>query len=335
MKSPKRKPTIYDIATASSASPTAVSLVLNGQWKKHRIKPETASLILRCAGEMGYSVNQKARALRLARSGLAGMIIPHYRNRFFAGLAECFESEVRERDQCPIVVSTQRDPKIEKRVAEALLAQQVEFLFIAGVHDPSPINDLCAAAGIRCVNVDLPGPKAPSVISDNRGSAAQVTELIIRKLEASGLPIDDWFFFGGVRDDNSTRERIKGFTSALAGHGIVLEEAAFRCEGYAPSIAENALAQRYHREGRLPAGLFVNGITGLEGAATFLASLPRETWNSTRIAAFDWDPFAVQMPYEITFVRQDVEAMISAGFALIDEYPDGENPVIVVPANVR
>lgn len=310
-------------------------MVLNGQWKKHRIKPETASHILRCAGELGYSVNQKARALRLSRSGLGGMVLPHYRNRFFAGLAEAFEAEARERDLCPIVVSTQRDPSIEARVAETLLAQQVEFLFIAGVHDPSPINDMCTAAGIRCVNVDLPGPKAPSVVSDNRGSAMEVTELLIGKFRSSGLPIDDWFFFGGVRDDNSTRERIEGFNAALAKHGVNLGADAFRCEGYAPRIAASALADRYSEIGRLPTGLFVNGITGLEGAASFLASLPRETWNSTRIAAFDWDPFAAQMPFDVTMVRQDVEAMIAASFALIDDYPEGQTPLIVVPAKLR
>ncbi|PDT50140.1 LacI family transcriptional regulator [Sinorhizobium fredii] len=335
MKTVKRKPTIYDIATASSASPTTVSLVLNGQWKKHRIKPETASQILRCAGDLGYSANQKARALRLSRSGLGGMVLPHYRNRFFAGLAEAFEGEARKRNLCPIVVSTQRDPSIEARVTETLLAQQVEFLFIAGVNDPSPLNDMCAAAGIRCVNVDLPGPKAPSIVSDNRGAAMAVTELLLNKLLASGLPIDDWFFFGGVRDDNSTRQRIEGFNAALAKHGVRLGEDAFRCEGYAPRIAESALAERYAQIGRLPAGLFVNGITGLEGAAAFLASLPRDTWNSTRIAAFDWDPFAAQMPYDVTMVRQDVEAMIAASFAVIDDYPEGDVPQVVIPAKLR
>ncbi len=335
MKAVKKKPTIYDIATASAASPTTVSLVLTGKWKKFRIKQETASHIQKCAIDLGYAVNQKARALRLSRSGLAGMILPHYRNRFFAGLAESFEKAARDRNLCPIVVSTQRDPSIEEQVTQTLLAQQVEFLFFAGVRDPSPLNEMCASAGIHCINVDLPGPKAPSVVSDNCGGALAVTELLIQKLQAAGLPIDDWFFLGGVRDDNSTRERIQGFQTALAKQGIHLEADAFRCEGYAPHIVENALAERYAQLGRLPAGLFVNGITGLEGTATFLSSLSRSAWNSTRIAAFDWDPFAAQMPYDITMMRQDVEAMIAASFALIDNYPETEIPCVVIPAKIR
>src|ERR1700722_4050410 len=78
-----RRSTIYDIATAAKASVATVSLVLNGTWSRYRIKKETAQRILSIAEQLGYTVNLKARGLRLSRSGLAGMILPHYRNRFF------------------------------------------------------------------------------------------------------------------------------------------------------------------------------------------------------------------------------------------------------------
>src|SRR3982750_4073614 len=91
----QRKSTIYDIASAANSSPTAVSLVLNDAWQQHRSKPEAAAAILDWAERLGYAVNLKARGLRLSRSGLAGMILPHYRNRFFAGLAEGFDAGPR------------------------------------------------------------------------------------------------------------------------------------------------------------------------------------------------------------------------------------------------
>ncbi|WP_302895714.1 LacI family DNA-binding transcriptional regulator [Mesorhizobium sp. LMG 17147] len=326
-----RKTTIYDIAEASGASPTAVSMVLNGRGKEHRIKPDTASRILRLAAEMGYSPNLKARGLRLSRSGLGGMILPHYRNRFFAGLAETFEAEVRHRGLCPIVVSTQRDPVNEMRVTEVLLAQQIEFLFITGVHDPNPLNKLCAAAGVPCINVDLPGDGAPSVISDNRGGAFALTEILVAKLEAQMRPVDDWFFFGGVSHDNSTRERIEGFRQALAKRGVSVPDDAFDCQGYSPAVAEKALGERYRRLGRLPSSLFINGITGLEGALRFESGLNAGEFARTVIGAFDWDPFAAHLPFDLTMVRQDVEAMVSASFALLDDYRPGHNPRVEIP----
>ena len=127
----RRKSTIYDIAVAADLSPTTVSLVLNDSWQRYRIKPETAARILSCAENLGYAVNLKARGLRLSQSGLAGMILPHYRNRFFAGLAEAFEANARSRGLCPIVVSTHRNPENEAERDRDLAcpAGRVSFLF--------------------------------------------------------------------------------------------------------------------------------------------------------------------------------------------------------------
>jgi LacI family transcriptional regulator, fructose operon transcriptional repressor len=330
----KSKPTIYDIAKASNASPSTVSLVLNGRWANHRIKPETADRILKIADTVGYAVNLKARGLRLSRSGLAGMILPHYRNWFFAGLAEKFEAEARALGLCPIVVSTQREPVNEAKVTETLLAQQIEFLFIAGVRDPAPLNAMCRAANVRCINIDLPGPDAPSVVSDNKAGARELTEILIEKLNAEGRPLDDWFFFGGVDNDANTRDRMNGFTQALDAAGVAVRADMFDCDGYSPASARLALANRHARLGRLPTGLFANGITALEGLLQFTANLPTNTFDSTVVGGFDWDPFAVHLPFDLTMVRQDVDAMISAGFTLLDGHRPNHNPLILIPTSI-
>ena len=133
----RRRSTIYDIAEETNASASTVSLVLNGSWSRYRIKEDTAQRIQESAKRLGYNVNLKARGLRTSRSGLAGMILPHYRNRFFADLAEAFEAEARARNLCPIVVSTQRDPAVEARVTDTMLAQRVEFLFAGRPRSPA------------------------------------------------------------------------------------------------------------------------------------------------------------------------------------------------------
>jgi LacI family fructose operon transcriptional repressor len=326
-----RKPTIYDIALAGGASPATVSLVLNGRWQKHRVKADTAERILGVAEELGYSTNLKARGLRLSKSGLAGMILPHYRNRFFAGLAEAFETEARRRGLCPIVVSTQRDPAIERRVTDVLLAQQVEFLFITGVHNPAPLNALCATAGVVCINVDLPGEGAPSVTSDNEGGAYELTLHLVERLKKRGKPIGDWMFFGGVAEDNSTGARMAGFRRALARHGVSVPDSVFDCHGYAPDIAEKMLREHYESRGSLPAGLFINGVPTLEGALDFTSTLPAAELAEVVIGAFDWDPFAAHLPFDLTMVRQDIDRMVEVSFQFLDEYRPGHNPSAIIP----
>ena len=314
-----RRSTIYDIAAETKASASTVSLVLNGSWSRYRIKEDTARRILQSAQDLGYNVNLKARGLRLSRSGLAGMILPHYRNRFFADLAEAFEAEARQRDLCPIVVSTQRDPEVEVRVTETLLAQQVEFLFIAGVPDPTPLNALCRSAEVACVNLDLPGGDAPSVVSDNVGGARLLTKDLIAKVERRGGVLSDIAYLGGVAGEYATNGRVAGFIAALTERGHRVDEGMlFRC-GYPPESACDALAAFAAERGRLPAGILVNSIAAFEGLVAFASRRPETALADLVVACFDWDPFAAHLPYDVTMLRQDVEAMIEQAFAALGE----------------
>lgn len=325
-----RRSTIYDIAEAAKASPSTVSLVLNGSWTRYRIKEETAKRILKTSQELGYAVNMKARGLRLSRSGLAGMIIPHYRNRFFAGLAEAFETDTRERGLCPIVVSTQRDEAIEADVTATLLSQQVEFLFIAGVRNTQPLNALCRAAGIPCVNLDLPGSDAPSVVTDNYGGAYALTEGLITRLRKRRTAPSDLLFLGGIAGEHATDRRIQGFRDAVAAHGQGMTPEVSCC-GYRPSSAREALAARFETLGRMPGGLFINSITAFEGLVQFSLQVPRQEMLEVSTVCSDWDPFAAHLPFDVTMTRQNVEAIIAEGYALVDNYTPGENPMVVVP----
>ena len=310
-----RKATIYDIAVAANASPTTVSLVLNDSWQRYRIKKDTATKILGIAERLGYAVNLKARGLRLSRSGLAGMIVPHYRNRFFAGLAEAFEGNARSRGLCPIVVSTHRNPGNEVKVDETLLAQQVEFLFIAGVHHPDPLNELCHSANVRCVNVDLPGPLAPSVVSDNRGGARQLTNVMLEKLKARDADPTDLFFFGGVADDDATRNRVLGFNEALAAHGIAPDRAGDRLLRLSPNQRRAVSGCRLCPARAVALGPVRQRRDCARGRAPLHRHAGAGELQSVVVGSFDWDPFAAHLPFDVTMVRQNVEAMIAEGFS--------------------
>jgi LacI family fructose operon transcriptional repressor len=328
---PGRKSTIYDIAEKTGSSTSTVSMVLNGNWARYRIKEETANRILECARELGYNVNMKARGLRLSRSGLAGMILPHYRNRFFAGLAETFEDQARSRGLCPIVVGTQRDPSLEVSVTETLLSQRVELLFIAGVRNPTPLNERCTAAGVPCINLDLPGDGAPSVVSDNRRGAQAITDVLIEKLLARGDPPDELVLLGGVAGEYATEMRIAGFRDAFEARQITPAADAIECCGYNAAAAKRALAIRYGKLGRLPSGLLMNSITALEGMVHLMATLSADAWKSTVVGCFDWDPFAANLPFDVTMLRQDVQKIISEAFALTDNYDPTDRSLVLVP----
>lgn len=54
-----KKITIYDLAELSGVSASAVSAILNGNWKKRRISAKLAEKVTRIAEEQGYAINRQ------------------------------------------------------------------------------------------------------------------------------------------------------------------------------------------------------------------------------------------------------------------------------------
>lgn len=324
-----KKITIRELAEAAGTSAATASLVMNGSWKQHRINPDTAERIRVLAQQLGYQPNQRARALRLSRSSLSGLIIPHHRNRFFAGLAEHFEHESHRRGLIPIIGSTQRVPEIEDKVGASMIAQEVEFLVLAGIKNPSKINAMSRRAGVRCVNLDLPGKDTFSVVTDSMGGALELTRRLL-----AGLPLNaPVMFLGGRMREYATDLRIEGFHAALSEAGRAKASATVLCCGYDPQAARDALQRIIDAGNDLPAALLVNSITAFEGFATLWRDHP-ELFSGIRVACFDWDPFASCLPIETIMLRQDVEGLIGRCFDWFDAGQERAGELVLVPPRV-
>lgn len=325
-----KKTTIYDIAELAGTSASAVSAVVNGTWKKRRISAALAERVTRIAEEQGYAVNMQASLLRREKSRIIGMIVPKYDNRYFGSIVEIFEAMARERGLFPVITCTQRDPALEVEAARELLSYQVEWLIATGATDPDRITDLCSAAGVRSINLDLPGSRAPSVISDNYAGAYTLTRHIIanaRRRRGSAVPL---MFIGGRGSDHNTRERVRGFRTALADEGLESDDRYILTCGYAPEKSEIAL-QKFTESGLpAPAGMFVNSTISLEGVMRWLKRAGLGGEQAPVMGCFDWDPFVALLGDGIEMVRQDVPAMLDAVFSIIDN-GEAAQPLIQIP----
>lgn len=327
------KPTIYDIARASGASPSTVSSVLNGTWKMRRISEETARRIEAVALESGYSPNMQARGLRRAQSGLIGMILPLHDNRFFASLSQSFEAHARDRGWCPVIASTLRDPEEELRIVRTLISYAIDYLFIAGATDPIGLGRICQAAGLPHIFIDLPGRDAPSVVSNNFGGA----EALSRKLRELMTPQGDsardkLYFFGGDSTDYATAKRIEGFRSVeLAWRDRIDNDQIISC-GYSPARAAREIEALCERIGGMPSGLLVNSLTAFEGVMSHFVHLPPEAFDHSVIGCYDYDPFAAYLRVPVHMVRQNSHGMISRAYDLVDS---GETRPIIVEVDAE
>lgn len=312
-----KRPTIYDLARLANTSPSTVSAVLNGSWRRRRISQQLADKILSLAQTEGYSANMQARALRSERSGIIGMILPLYDNRYFSSIAQHFEAEARKRGLFAIVACTNRDPQQECEAARMMLGYRVECLVSTGATDPDTISEMCDENAVASINLDLPGNKAPSVISDNRQGARKLTDAILDRLAGQASAGNDILFIGGRGEDHNTRERIAGFTQARAERGLATSEADIIPCDYAAGKAQVALEAYMRHRARLPSAMFVNSTISLEGVVRWL-QLGGYQLDDMVVGCFDWDPLAAAFHPNLMMARQSVEVMIKRVFEVID-----------------
>ncbi len=325
-----KRTTIYDLAELAGTSASAVSAVLNGNWKKRRISAQLAEKITKLAEEQGYALNMQASVLRRERSKIIGMIVPKYDNRYFGSIVEQFEVRARERGLFPIITCTMRDPELEVEAARTMLSYQVDCLIATGATDPDRIADLCAGAGVRTINLDLPGSRAPSVISNNYEGALELTRRVLANCEREYGEKAPLLFVGGRGSDHNTIERVRGFREAHAQAGIPVDEAFVQTCGYAPEKAESAMQRLAEKTSRMPHGMFVNSTISLEGVMRWIRRSGHYANGVPHLGCFDWDPFVAMLGDHIEMVRQDVPKMLEIVFDLIDSN-SSDTVVIKVP----
>ena len=327
-----KKSTIYDLATLAQTSPSTVSAILNGTWQQRRISAQTALRVQALAQKQKYSVNRQASGLRTSRSGLIGMIIPTHEDHFFGMMSQSFDRMARERRQQPIVASTLRDPALEIETVKTLISYQVDSLVVTGASDPDGVSRVCRHHHVMHVNVDLPGKRAPSVISDNHWGAAQLTATLIARSRPQPTPARDrLYFLGGVTADHATQRRIQGFVDTVTPVFGPVEASQIQACGYEAAAAEAELRALYARIGGLPRALLMAASLSLEGAIRFLRELPDEELQACAFGSYDWHPYAAFLRCPVHMMRQDVDGLLDAAFKLIGGARGSSRPVEVRP----
>ncbi|WP_316295592.1 LacI family DNA-binding transcriptional regulator [Aestuariicoccus sp. MJ-SS9] len=330
MEKGAKRTTIYDLAQLAGASPSAVSSVLNGTWKKRRISQKLAERVMKLADEHGYAVNVQASLLRRERSHIIGMIVPKYDNRYFGEIAEQFEALARAKGYFPVVTCTQRDPELEFEAAKELVSYQAECLISTGATDPDRISSFCDAAGVQSINLDLPGKGAPSVISDNFSGARTLTASILDHFDRAFGHTGPLRFVGGRLADHNTAARLEGFLEEHRSRLIEVPESYILANGYSAERAAAALAGFVPDA---PSGLFVNSTISLEGVVRWQSQLESGA-EYVRYGCFDWDPFGAFLPGNIGMIEQDVGGMLATVFDLIGK-PETPHEPVLIPCKFR
>ena len=207
------RPTRRDVAELAGVSTAVVSYVVNNGPRP--VAAATRAKVLEAILELGYRPNAAARALKLSRTNVIGLLITDIRNPFFSEFAKLFQDLLHKRGYSVAIGNTELDPDLEESQIDAMLAQQVDGVVAFGLTSTGHLERLIRE-GISVVSMDWrirDGP-IPTIAVDDYGA----TQLAVRHLIADGHP--EVAFIGGPELSGIAEARIQAWRDAVSGMGI-------------------------------------------------------------------------------------------------------------------
>src|SRR5919206_1338330 len=130
---PARTPlTMRQIGQLAGVSESTVSRILSGRDFRIPIAADTRERVLKLVGELGYTPNPLARALRGARSALLGLIVREVGDPFFALVIEAITAEARKRGYSIVLGHAQSRAEEAAALQAALATQHCDGTILLG-----------------------------------------------------------------------------------------------------------------------------------------------------------------------------------------------------------
>ena len=209
MDSPRKVPTIQDVARHAKVSAATVSRVLTAP---ERVSQATRERVTEAVRETGYTVNQSARSLRLQRARTILTAMPGIGNPFYSTILDAVVAAATKRGYGVLVTSRLGDDPA-RWLSEYFLSNRADgLLLFDGFLDTRKLHAIVGdgtAMPMVAAYDELPDPQINSVITDNLQAAeravAHLHELGHRRIGHISGPSRNTF----------PNERLVGFRKAM------------------------------------------------------------------------------------------------------------------------
>lgn len=213
-----KKTLLEDIAKELNVSKTLVSMVINGKGDAYGISKKTQEKVLAKAGEMEYTPNVFARALRTGKSHLIALLVADISNPFYSNIAKYVEKELASKGYNLMICSTDENVEREEKLI-SLFAEQhmIDGLIIATTNTSGEYFKKERLRNFPIVFIDryLPDIESNYVVANNYQGSFELTELLVQKGCKNILALNIT-----PSHISSLTERVKGFKDALKKHDI-------------------------------------------------------------------------------------------------------------------
>lgn len=321
---------MIDVAARAGLSIASVSRVLNDS---EPTSADTRERVLRAASELDYSIDRRARALRMQKSDTIGLIAADAKNPFFTEIIAAIEAAAYDAKHDLFFANSDEDLARERLHLQSMVAQRIGGVIILPVgSDAAGLAPFVERAPLVCLDRRLPGLRADVAIVDNElGSELAVEHLCAAGHERIGIVV--------AHHRTVSVERVRGFRRALAARGIRERPGYVQTGENARSEAGYACTRRLLEQGEPPTAIFVTNHLLTLGALYALRDAGLRVPHDVSVVSFDDTQYAALLDPPLTTIAQPTEALGHDAVRLlldrVDRGYEGEPRSIVLPPSLH
>lgn len=304
--------TSTDVARKAGVSQSAVSRTFTPGAS---VAPATRKRVVEAAAELGYRPNAIARSLITRRTKLVGIVMAHLTNPFYPPVLERFSRKLEEHGRRVLLITVPGQSRGDAALPE-ILQYQVDSLVLTSATLSSAMADECARLGLPVVlfNRTAARTRVSAVCCDNEAAGMLAADVL---LDAGDRRLG---YIAGTANSSTNLERERGFFERIAARKAPRPHKIVGDYDYETAFA--AARELFASRGR-PGAIFcandVMAFAAIDAARAAGLRVPADV----SIMAVDDSAMARWRAYDLTTIRQPVEAMVDATVDLLLGLEDG------------
>jgi DNA-binding LacI/PurR family transcriptional regulator len=323
---------MHDVARAAGVSQRTVSNVVNNY---EFVRPETRQRVLDAMAALGYVPNAAARSLRSARTGLIALVVPDFRARIFADLADPVVREAEALGYTVLIELTGSD-------------REHELTVLTGGRNQLTDGAIMMALSLRPEDGQRRRADYPIVLVGDQVLEGQVHHVGIPNKSASAAVVRHLASAGRRRlmllgydphGGQTARMRVRGFLDGLAEEGLTAHEELLVEAGWTREDGQSAIEQHLDAGRPMPDAIFAMNDSLALGALRALQARGIRVPQEVALVGFDDVEEARYATPSLTSVSPDVEALAANAVAMLHEQitgrPSGREQHIMVDFRLK
>ncbi len=298
---PTGRLTAQDVAKYAGVSIGTVSRVINNV---PGVTPAVAEKVKAAIKELGWSPNIAAQNMRASSSRMVGFIFSDIRNSLYAIMTKGAEEVLSAKGYLLVTASSDGNPDREVALIDLFKRRRADGMILTVEQENnSSVNDVVSRSEIPYVMMERELPiGGVSIGADHYQGVRQATEYLL------GLGHRRIAMITGGRGTRVARDRLRGMSDSLAGHGISVDEDLLRLDSFASEYGYRQ-TQLLLGMANPPTAILSLGVRLLPGVVSALRNMGKSyPEDVSLICSNDTDLATIASP-SLTAIRYDAMAL--------------------------